>query len=138
MAKIHGNKLTHKVNTTAVTDDTRAVDVNISVDTADATTAGNTAKQGIQGAYGWGMDGDYTFNPSSGQNDSVIFNMISSGALNVQVVPGGGTVSVDNPIFRGLGLLTNYSIHIPHNDIVTSRASYQGTSSLTRLTSGAF
>ncbi len=135
---IHGKNLAHKVNTTAVEESTKSVDVSVDNDVVDATAAGDTAKETLEGVYGWGMDGNYNWNPAASKNDAVIFGMLGSGALNVQVVPGGGTVSADNPIFRGNAILKSYKISVPHDGVVTSTASYQGDGVLTRLTSGSF
>ncbi len=138
MAVIHGKNLDHKLFSTAVEDDTLSVDVNIDNDIVDASAAGDTAKETLEGIYGWGMDGSYNWNGAAGKIDEVLFKLLTSGAQNVQVVPGGGTVSADNPIYRGNAIIKSISISVPHDGVVTSKASFTGDGVITRLTSGSF
>ena len=136
--KPHGKNLKHKLDTTALEADTRSVGINVDNDIVDATAAGDTAKETMEGVYGWGLDSSYVWNGGNGKVDDVIFGMFSSGALNAQLVPGGGTVSADNPIYRGDVIVKSYTITVPHDGIVACQATFQGDGVLTRLTSGDY
>ena len=138
MTVVHGKNLDHKVVATAIESATRSVTVNMDTDIVETTAAGATAKAHVAGLYNWGMDADYVWNPVAAMQDPVVFGILTSGAQTVQVVPGGGTVSADNPIFKGSAILKSYSITVPYDGIVTARASYAGTGTLNRYTSGTF
>ncbi len=129
---IHGKTLDFAVVGKAVEDDTRNVDLTIDIDVVDATAASATAKANIEGNYGWSMDADFVWNDSSGEIDSVAFNMRSSGAQAVLLNPGGGAEGANNPEYGGNAILTGYRVTIPHDGLITSKGSFMGTGALTR------
>lgn len=136
--EVHGKNMLHEINGVSGNAYTKQVTVNIDNDVVETTAAGDLAKTQLEGVYGWNMDADYNWYGGSGQMDDTIFKMLSSGSLAVQVVPGGGTVSNDNPMYRGNAILRSYSINCPANGPVTSRASYLGDGVLNRYTSGVY
>jgi hypothetical protein len=139
MAVVHGKTLNHKINSVSADTYTKQVTVAVDIDTAEKTAAGASAKSYLEGHYGWNMDGDYNWEGSSGQVDATVFAMITSGALNMQLLPGGGThSSTNNPMYRGTAILKSYQITAPHDGVVVCRASYQGSDALNRYTSGFY
>ena len=138
MAEVHGKNMLHRINSVSAESYTKQVTVNVDNDIVDSTTAGDTSKASLEGIYSWNMDGDYVWNGGSGQIDYTIFRTLGSGALTNQVVPGGGTVSNDNPIYRGSAILKSYSITVPHDGVIAAKASWQGNGALNRYTSGNY
>lgn len=138
MPEVHAKNLLHEINGVSAAAYTKQVAINIDNDVAETTAAGDLAKTFMEGVYGHTMDADYNWYGGSGQVDDTIFKMLSSGSLPVQVVPGGGTVSNDNPMYRGNYIVRSYSITCPANGVVTARASYQGDGVLNRYTSGSY
>ena len=124
MAVVHGKNLDHKVVAIALENETKSVDVAIDNDVVEKTAAGDAAKEYLQGVYGWTMDADYNWDAlGTSGNDAVIFGILTSGEQNVQVVPGGGTVSSNNPIYKGNAILKSYSVHVPIDGVVAFKAS---------------
>lgn len=132
MAVIHGKNLDHTVASKAVEDDTLQVDISIDTNVVDSTAAGDSAKESLQGIYGWTMDGRYNWNKSSGEIDNVIFQMLRSGSQTVDLTPGGGTEGANNPAYTGSALVKSYKISIPHDSKITCQAQYVGDGALTR------
>ncbi len=138
MAVVHGKNLKHKLAAVAVQGETKQVTVNLDNDVAEVTAAGDTAKEYLEGVYGWTAEGEYNWDGASGYSDHTIFRLFTSGEQNLQVVPAGGTVSTDNPIFRGNTIVKSYQITVPIGGAVVCRATYQGTGVLNRYTSGDY
>lgn len=132
MAVKHGKNLDHTINTVSVEDFTKGVEISIDNDVVEASAAGDAAKEHIEGIYGWVMDGDYNWNPASGKNDATIFALLGAGAKAIDVTPGGGAAAAENPKYEGNAILKSYKISIPHDGLITSKASYQGTGALSR------
>src|SRR5574343_623456 len=134
-----GKKVQAKVVATSADTYIRSVDISVDVDTVDATAANATAKANVAGIYGWNANMDLNWTGSSGQIDDVLFKTITSGAQNLQVLPGGGTnASDDNPMFRGNAIMKSFSISSPHDGLITEKASWVGDGALTRVTSGSY
>lgn len=138
MAEKHGKNQGQLINLVSTNLYTKNTTINVDIDTADITAAGDDSKQYLEGQNGWTMDSDYNWEGSSGQIDATIFKMITSGSAKVQSIPGGTTTSTQNPMYRGDAILKSYSISIPHDGAITCKASYQGTGALNRYTSGQY
>lgn len=132
MPEVHGKNLGHSVAGVALESGTTAVTLEINNDVAEKTAAGALAKAYLEGIYGWRMRADYLWNPAAGNNDATIYAMRLSGAQTVAMTPGGGVEAADNPEYTGSALLEQYTISIPHDGIITSKAAYGGTGALTR------
>ncbi len=132
MAVIHGKNLDHSIAGLAVEDYTKEVNLNIENDVNEATAASATAKANKEGLYAWTVDADYIWASSSGELHQVLCQMLSSGQQDILVNPGGGAEGTNNPEYGGKVLLQVYEVEIPHDDIVTCRATYQGSSGLIR------
>ncbi len=134
-----GKNAQAKIVSTSVDTIIRSVDLSVDVDTIDATCANAAAKANVAGVYGWNADMDLNYGGGSGQADDTLFKSITSGAVNFQVLPAGGTnASQDNPMYRGNVLIKGFSISIPHDGLITQKASFVGDGALSRNTSGSY
>ena len=133
MAVIHGKSADHNYNSVALDGSLRSIDVNIDVDTPDTSCAGDSAKEAIAGMYGWGMEAEYRWNPAASENDAIIFaQILAAAAATCDVTPGGGTPTATNPKYTGSAFVKSYRVSVPCDGVIEARASYQGTSTLTR------
>lgn len=134
-----GKNVQAKIVSTSVDTILRSVDLSVDVDQIDSTAANANAKSVLGGAYSWSMDMDLNWGGGSGQAEDTLFRTILSGSQNVQVLPAGGVnASQDNPMYRGNALLKGFSISIPHDGLITQKASFQGDGALHRYTSGSY
>lgn len=132
MAEVHGKTLDHTVNTVALEENTSRVTISVDQDVSEVTAATDSAKEHLPGIYGWQMEGEYRWNPSAGKNDATIYAALTSGAIAVDCTPGGGAVGHDNPKYNGNAMVKRYQISIPHDGVITSRATFVGDDVLTR------
>ena len=132
MAVKHGKNLAHPINSVNLAAACKSIDISMDIDLPDATHAGDTAKESLDGMYGWGMDAAYDWDPAATENDATIFAMVAANSKVVDCTPGGGTESATNPKYTGTAMLKSYRISIPHDGMITSRASFQGNGAITR------
>ena len=132
MATVHGKHLGHTVVATALEEDAKVVDVAIENEMVESTAAGDVAKEYLAGLYSWGMDAEYNWNRAAGKNAAVLYGIIGSGEQTVEVTPGGGAEGANNPSYTGSAILKSYVVFIPHDGVIISKASYEGSGALTR------
>ncbi len=134
-----GKSVQAKVVSTSADTYIRSVDISVDQDTVDSTAANVNAKTTLAGTYGWNVDMDLNWTGNSGQIEDALFKTILSGSQNVQVLPAGGVnSSQDNPMYRGNAVMKSWSVSIPHDGLITQKASFVGDGNLNRYTSGAY
>jgi len=140
MAEIHGKNLGHQIGLSGTLIEqrtyTKSVGLNVDVDVADTTAAGDTSKTALEGVYGWTMDADYNWTGDSGQADHQIFRQIGSSYQRVQIIPGSTTASSNMPRYQGNAFVKSFSLTCPADGVVSCKASWQGTGALNRYLSG--
>lgn len=136
MGNVHGKNLYHQVRSLEQRTMTKGVTIDVDVDTTEVQAAGDTAKEYLEGIYGWKMGGDYLWDGASGNIDHAVMGQITSGQVIVQLIPSGSTGSANMPRYLGSAHITSYSISVPADGVVTCKAEYQGTGILNRYLSG--
>jgi hypothetical protein len=132
MAATYGSNADHNLNAVNLKGSLRTFDLAWDTDLVDATCMGDTAKQPVAGVYGVTADASYLWDPAASENDVTIQARIGAAAVVLNIVPGGGSVSVTNPRYYGNVLVKSYKIHVPHDGMITSDASFVYTNGATR------
>lgn len=118
----HGKFAQISVNSHALSAFCDSADLNVDVDTADASTFGIQWKRNLEGLAGGSVDlgGDYDPTDTTGPA-IVLLGLIGGGAVPIILYPGGNEVGQISHTFQGI--LTNYKESSKVGDKVTFTAS---------------
>lgn len=135
MALKHGKAFSVTVNSVDMSNYASDGSMAISIDTAETTTAGDSAKTFLEGDYTatHSINGPADFATST--QDATMFALIGAGATNVVWKPQATTVSTTNPSYTQSAIMTSYQLNFGVGDAVKYSAAWQGTSTVARATS---
>lgn len=135
MALKHGKDFKVTVNSVNLSSYASSGSLSIDVDTAETTTAGDSAKTFLEGDYSHShsLSGPADFN--TGTSDATLFALIGGGATSWIWQPNSAAVGVTNPTYTQSVILTNYTLNFDVGSAVNYSASGQGTSTVARATS---
>lgn len=134
MARIHGENANYTFNSVAIEDELNSIDQEVAQDIGDVTAFADTAKEHVEGKYGWSHDVGGSADFAASQGDATIFGRIGAGSTAVLFDPvGGGTAgAADNPVYGGNVIVESYRISSRVNAPATYQARFRGTGALTR------
>lgn len=135
MALKHGKNFKITVNSVNLSSYASSGSLSLDVDTAETTTAGDSAKTFLEGDYTHthSLSGPADFN--TGTSDATLFALIGGGATSWVWQPESASAAVTNPTYTGSVILTNYTLNFDVGSAVNYSASGQGTSTQARATS---
>ena len=135
MAKLHGKAFDTTINSTSFEEYVNSVTLGVSIDTAEVTCASDTAKEYLEGNYGWNYDIGGPADFATDTSDEELFGYIGAGEQAVTWYPNGSTTATTNPEYSGNAIMTSYSISAGVGDAITYSASFIGNGALARTTS---
>lgn len=128
----NGNVL---VGGTNLSDDAKAIEINVAGEELDDTAMGDTFHSRIAGLKDW--SGTITFNQdfASSQVDATIFPLIGS-VTTISAKADAGTASATNPRYNGNAIITGYTpITGEVGSLGSATLTFVGAGTLSRSTS---
>lgn len=135
MALKHGKKFSVTVNGVDMSCYASSGSMAVSVDTAETTTACDSAKTFLEGDYTATHDISGPADFATSTQDVTMFGLIGGGATNVVWKPEAAAVATTNPSYTQSAILTGYTLNFDVGSAVNYSASWQGTGVVTRATS---
>lgn len=86
----------------------RQVTINYEAETQDDTTMGDTTRSSIAGLKNWTLSIE-TLPEASSALDAILFPLVGSNGIDVEVRPVNATVSSTNPKYTAKGLVKSYT-----------------------------
>lgn len=142
MAFIHGKKTGFKIDNSGgtLTDISAYVNeasLSRSIETAEVTVFGNSAKQYITGLSDGTISISGSFDSASASTvDGVLSGILGQDAtVTFELIPNNATaVSATNPKYTGESIMTSYEVSASVGEAVTFSAEFQCTGTITRAT----
>ena len=132
MAFIHGSRATVYLNGYDISSYTKSVSQSVSLDTADATVLGNTAKQYVTGQQDSTASIDGIFDGAAAGSDFIVSTAIAPDGVEDQLLwfPQGGTIGL--PCLAIGGFVNNYEAGADVGDVSNWSAQIQSTYGMDR------
>ena len=135
MALIHGKACAVLVDQYDLSAYFNSADYSATLETAETTTFGATAKTSIAGLKDVTFSASGLFDPTLDAHMSGVLAALAAGTLTTAsyvIGPAGSTGGY--PKYTGEALLTSYQVSPPVGDVVSWSAEFQGTGAPTRTT----
>lgn len=130
MAFVHGKSAYFKINSTDLSSYCDEVSLPRSIETAETTTFGKSAKTYITGLTDATISASGSWDATA---DGVIAPLVGSSSLVTwEVGPAGSTAG--NVKYTGSAIITSYEVSAPVGDKVTFTLELQSSDSITRTT----
>lgn len=130
MAFVHGKSAFFKVNSTDLSGYCEEVSLPRSIETAETTTFGKSAKTYITGLTDATISASGKWDSTA---DAVIAPLLGTSALVTwEVGPAGGTAGLVK--YSGSAIITSYEVSAPVGDVVTFSLELQVSDTITRGT----
>lgn len=138
MASFVGNAGAIKINGAAVAE-LRSYSIEITADTIENTTMGDSTRQYIKGLSAFSGTADVYWDPAhfTGTNniDGELFASVGDSGTSIAIYPEGETGGSDK-IMTGDIIVTGYTINGTMDGMIEASISFQGTGALTYATNG--
>lgn len=139
MASFVGNAGAIKINGAAVAE-LRSYSIEITSDTIENTTMGDSTRQYIKGLSAFSGTADVYWDPAhfTGTNniDGELFAAVGDTGTSIIVYPEGDVGVGTDKIFSGDIIVTGYTINGTMDGMIEASISFQGTGALTYATNG--
>jgi hypothetical protein len=139
MASFVGNAGAIKINGAAVSE-LRSYSIEVTADTIENTTMGDSTRQYIKGLSAFSGTADVFWDPAhfTGTNnlDGELFASVGDSGTSITVYPEGDVGAGTDKILSGDIIITGYTINGTMDGMIEASISFQGTGALTYATNG--
>lgn len=123
------------VNSVNLSDQVRAVTLEVSSDELDDSAMGDTFRSRIGGVKDWSITLEFNQDFAASEVDATIWPLVGT-TTTVLVAAEGSSITATNPSYSGSVLVSQYSpFSNSYGDLATVSVTWPGAGTLTRATS---